>query len=97
LKSLGRTFLDGAEAAAPGAGISEDQEGGCLGRPAFADIGTLGALADRPEAIFLQDLRYLKKVVMGGEPDLQPRRFGRTSGPIGRKGRSIVIVERLDV
>ena len=39
----------------PGAGIPHDHEGRVLLVPALADIGAAGLLADRDEAVFLDD------------------------------------------
>src|SRR6185295_8891997 len=66
-----------AEAAATGADVAEDHEGGGTALPALADVGAVGLLADRMEVVLLD--RLLQPAVGGatGSRDLEPGRLAR--------------------
>jgi hypothetical protein len=40
--------------------------------PALGYIGAFGALADGVNVLFLEEVGYLKKILMGGKSNLQP-------------------------
>ena len=55
IERAGHAGLDVAEGAGAGAGVAHDHEGGVLLVPALADIRAARLLADRDEAVFLDD------------------------------------------
>ncbi len=56
VESAGQPGLDVAEGAGARAGVAHDHHGGVLLRPALADIGAAGLLADGDEAVLAHDL-----------------------------------------
>ena len=66
-----------AEGAGPRAGVAHDHEGGVLLRPALADIGAAGLLADGDEAVLADDVRRLAEDRRCRRLDPDPVRFPR--------------------
>jgi len=60
----GHPFLNSAESAASGAGISQNQEGCCFSIPALGDIGTSGTAADRIQLMLFQDILDKKEILI---------------------------------
>jgi hypothetical protein len=66
---------DVAEAAASGADVAEDHEGGGARVPAFAHVGTHGRLADGVELFFVNEVEEAAVALAGGHFHLQPGRL----------------------
>src|SRR3954468_4718218 len=67
--------LDVAEAAAPGAGVAEDHEGGGAALPALPDVGARRLLADRVQPLRADEVGQLAVLGPAGRRHLEPRRL----------------------
>ena len=72
----GMSLGNGAEAAAPGADVAQQHEGGGAMVPALADVGTLRRLAHRVQAEPARQLLERVIVLAHGRARLQPLRLG---------------------
>src|SRR6478735_11428180 len=77
VECAGHAGLDVAERAGPGAGVPHDHEGGVLLVPALADIRAAGLLADRDEAVLLDDLAGIGVAARIRRAHPDPVRFRR--------------------
>ena len=77
VERAGHSGLDVAERAGPGAGVPHDHEGGVLLVPALADIRAAGLLADRDEAVLLDDLAGIGVAARIRRAHPDPVRFRR--------------------
>src|ERR1700733_13324576 len=67
--------LDVAERARPGTGVAHDHEGGVLLVPALADVRTTRLLANRDEAVFLDDVAGVGIAARGRGSNTDPVRL----------------------
>jgi len=69
--------LDGAEVAGARADVAEDHDRGGAARPALAQVGALGALADGVQSLVVDELAHRGIAGSVREPGAEPRRFAR--------------------
>src|SRR3984885_6309853 len=77
IQSTRHSRLDVAERARPGAGVAHDHERGVLLVPALADVRATRLLANRNEAVFLDDVAGIRIAARGRRADADPVRLRR--------------------
>ena len=96
-----------AESAGTGAGIAHDHEGRVLLRPALANVGTAGFLANGHEFVLAHDTLRLGPFGGAGSLHTDPRRlalygrvgaigFFRVALPLGPRLLSRIVVEEIE-
>ncbi len=84
----GAAGLDRAEVAGARANVTEDHHRGRAARPAFAEVGALGALANGVEFVGINQLAHCLIAGTGGELGTEPGRFAGGIHRLARKHTS---------